>query len=410
MIFERFVATKIQRSAKGESTVSSRIIKIAIVAIALGMVMMLIAMATSLGLQKEIKRKTVALTGDIQIAPFENNNSTISVSPIEISSLAKDLWFDDPRITDAFGYVSKGVLLKTKKEFEGGVLRGVDSLFPWQRLKPYLVKGDFPIFSTKISKQIVLSVTIASKLNVGLGDRVTAFFQSKKENLPGIRYFSVVGIYQTGFPYIDDNVSFVDIRQLQRLNKWAENEIGGFVVYVEKENDRHLLSEELYQKLPPHIDVRTVEQLYEGIYDWISLFDFNVLIILCIMIIVGTLNMATALLVLILERAHMIGVLKVFGASQRQLQNIFLISAVKIIGKGMVWGNGIGLVLLWSQHRFQWIQLDPNTYFVDTVPVLLPWAYFIALNILVLVVCVALLWLPVKIVAYISPIRVLKMK
>lgn len=374
------------------------------------MVMMLIAMATSLGLQKEIKRKTVALTGDIQIAPFENNNSTISVSPIEISSLAKDLWFDDPRITDAFGYVSKGVLLKTKNEFEGGVLRGVDSLFPWQRLKPYLVEGDFPIFNTKISKQIVLSATIASKLNVGLGDRVTAFFQSKKENLPGIRYFSVVGIYQTGFPYIDDNVSFVDIRQLQRLNKWAENEIGGFVVYVEKENDRHLLSEELYQKLPPHIDVRTVEQLYEGIYDWISLFDFNVLIILCIMIIVGTLNMATALLVLILERAHMIGVLKVLGASQRQLQNIFLISAVKIIGKGMVWGNGIGLVLLWSQHRFQWIQLDPNTYFVDTVPVLLPWAYFIALNILVLVVCVALLWLPVKIVAYISPIRVLKMK
>lgn len=372
--------------------------------------MMLIAMATSLGLQKEIKRKTVALTGDIQIAPFENNNSTISVSPIEISSLAKDLWFDDPRITDAFGYVSKGVLLKTKNEFEGGVLRGVDALFPWQRLKPYLVEGDFPIFSTKISKQIVLSATIASKLNVGLGDRVTAFFQSKKENLPGIRYFSVVGIYQTGFPDIDDNVSFVDIRQLQRLNKWAENEIGGFVVYVENENDRHLLSEELYQNLPPHIDVRTVEQLYEGIYDWISLFDFNVLIILCIMIIVGTLNMATALLVLILERAHMIGVLKVLGASQRQLQNIFLISAVKIIGKGMIWGNGIGLVLLWSQHRFQWIQLDPNTYFVDTVPVLLPWAYFIALNILVLVVCVALLWLPVKIVAFISPIRVLKMK
>ena len=179
------------RSSSSESTVSARIIKIAVVAIALGMIMILIALGSSLGLQKEIKNKTIALSGDLRIAPFENNNSTLSIRPIDTLELQKQLWEDAAKIKHAYPFIAKGVLLKTKQEFEGAVVKGVSSAFPWEKLQPYLVEGEYPNFGDTLSKDIVLSQSLAQKLQLALSDRVTAYFQQENEgSIPRVRYFN----------------------------------------------------------------------------------------------------------------------------------------------------------------------------------------------------------------------------
>lgn len=398
-------------SSSNENTVSGRIIKIAIAAIAIGMVMMLIAMGTSLGLQKEIKAKTIALSGNIRIAPFENNNSSISITPIDTLELRKERWWDKAKVAHLYPYVSKGVLLKTKSEFEGAVVKGVDAAFPWEKLRPYLVEGSFPVFDSVVSKDLVLSQTLAQKLQLNLGDRVTAYFQNNKEGaLPRIRYFTLTAIYQTGFPDFDNSIVFADIKQIQRLNNWTAQQIGGMELFLIPQSDPVTYSEKIYRELPPHIDVQRVDQLYEGIFDWIALFDFNVLIILIVMILVGTLNMTTALLVLILERSRMVGVLKSMGARNGQIQRVFLWNAVYIIIRGLVYGNAIGLVFLMGQSYFGWVQLDPVTYFVSTLPVLLPVHLVVGLNLFVLIVCSVLLWIPSFIVGRVDPTEVVRFR
>jgi lipoprotein-releasing system permease protein len=409
--FEFFIAQRMRSSSSSESTVSGRIIKIAITAIALGMVMMLIALGTSLGLKKEIKAKTIALTGDIRIAPFENNNSSISITPIDTLELQKELLWDKNQVEHLYHYVAKGVLLKTKSEFEGAVVKGVNRAFPWHKLSPYLIEGKFPAFDSLVSKEIVLSQTLAQKLNLNLGDRLTAYFQNDDpRGVPRIRYFNLVAIYQTGFPDFDNSFTFVDMRQLQKINGWSDQQIGGAEIFLTPQAETISYAEKIYNELPPHIDVQRVDQLYQGIFDWIALFDFNVLVILIIMILVGTLNMTTALLVLILERSRMVGVLKSLGANNRQIQKVFLWNAVYIITKGLAWGNTLGLVLLIGQSYFGWIQLDPATYFVSTVPIALPIPLFIGLNILVLSVCILLLWIPSLIVGRIDPTEVVRFR
>jgi len=195
--------------------------------------MMLIALGTSLGLQKEIKAKTIALSGDIRIAPFENNNSNISITPIDTLELRKELWWDKNQVEHLYPYVAKGVLLKTKSEFEGAVVKGVDKAFPWHKLSPYLIEGKFPVFDSLVSKEIVLSQTLAQKLNLNLGDRLTAYFQNDDPgSLPRIRYFNLVAIYQTGFPDFDNSFTFVDMRQLQKINGWTDQQIGGVEIFL----------------------------------------------------------------------------------------------------------------------------------------------------------------------------------
>ena len=377
----------------------------------MGMVMILIAMGSSLGLQNEIKSKTVALSGDLRLAPFENNNSTISIRPIDTIELQKNKWEDKSKIAHQYPFISKGVLLKTKQEFEGAVLKGVNWAFPWEKLAPYLLEGDYPNYGNSLSKEIVLSQSLAKKLQLSIGDRVTAYFKQEDESsLPRVRYFNVGAIYQTGFPDFDDTFVFADMRHLQRINNWSPSEIGGMELFLNPEVNVNTYAEEVYRVLPPHIDVQTAEQRYQSIFDWIAVFDFNVLIILIIMILVGTLNMASALLVLILERSRMVGVLKSMGATNHQIQKLFLVNAIYIVGNGLLWGNLIGLGLLFGQHYFGWIQLDPSTYFVTTVPVELPLHLFVGVNALVLITCSLLLWFPSLIVARIDPTSVLRFR
>ena len=394
-----------------KSSASNRIIKIAIAAIAIGLVMMLIAVATSLGLQHEIKNKIIVFSGQLNIAPFENNNSKISTRPLYRSKLNEAGWNSTEDIDHIQATASKAALVKSKTDFEGLVVKGVGSDYRWHNLDSYLVEGVYPNTQDNLNNEILLSQTIAQRLNVGIGDRVTAYFQnSSSTGTPNTRYFKIVGIYETGFPDFDSAYLFADIRHIQRINKWSSDAIGGLEVFLNEGVKLEDKNVQIYNQLPPHIDSIAVNDLFPSLFEWVSLFDFNLAIILILMLLVGTLNMATALLVLILERSKMIGLLKAMGAKNKLIQQVFLWNALYIILKGIFIGNLIGLAVIFGQQKFNWIHLDPATYYVSEVPILLSFSNFIFLNIGVVLVCTTLLYVPSFVVTKIDPSKVMRVQ
>ena len=400
---------RLNPSHKG--SVSVQIIKIAKLAVALGMSMILIAVATGKGLQKEIQEKTVAFNGHLVVAPFENSESQISVLPIANDPKILKILNNEDGVTHVHRVALKGGLLKAGDNFEGIIMKGVSQDYQWKKLNSFLVSGNFPVLGDKTSNEILLSGLIAKRLSIGLGDEVTAYFQnSKNQQIPNIRKFNVAGLFLSGFPDFDQNFILGDLRHIQSINKWRNNEIGAYEVFISDLKMADITGSSIYDKLPSDLDVIEITRQYATIFQWISLFDFNILIIIIVMIIVGVINISTALLVLILERSSMIGLLKSMGAGNRLIQKIFLYNGVAIMSEGLLWGNLIGFLFYFTQNYWGWIRLDPETYYVNVAPVSLNFWDGLILNLGFLLVSSLLLWIPSLIISNIRPARVLRFR
>ena len=392
-----------------KNTVSSRIINIAMTAVAIGIASILIAMACSKGLQNEIRNKTSAFNGHILITLFENNESQVSILPFENSQEIKNKIEAHNDFDRMHAIALKAGMLKANDDFEGILLKGVDSGFKWTSIEGFLTQGDFPAYGSNSSNEILMSEVIANRLNLKVGDTVDAFFQNNlNEGLPKRRKFKIVGLFFSGFPDIDENLVYADLRQVQRLNQWNENQIGGYEVFVKSFSQVSQTSNQLYAGLPSELNSISISDRFSSIFQWITLFDFNVLIILIVMLLVGVINMATALLVLILERSRMVGLLKAIGAPDSMIQKIFMYNGIVIMSKGMFYGNLIGFTFYYSQLQWGWISLDPATYFVSVAPVSIAWFEALFLNLIFLGLATLLLWIPSKIVLKISPSQVLR--
>tara|TARA_B100001057_G_scaffold46394_1_gene41366 strand:- start:2740 stop:3945 length:1206 start_codon:yes stop_codon:yes gene_type:complete len=394
-----------------KGSVSVQIIKIAKLAVALGMSMILIAVATGKGLQKEIQNKAVAFNGHLVVAPFENSESQISVIPIASDPAVLRMLKNESGVTHVQRVAIKGGLLKAGDQFEGVVMKGVSQDYRWEQLKSFLVAGGFPQFGAKTSNEILLSQVIAQRLSVGVGDEVSAYFQnSRNQQLPNVRRFKVVGLFLSGFPDFDENFVLGDLRHVQRINKWKNDEIGTYEVFTSDLNTAKSAGSSIYHKLPSDLDVIEITRQYATIFQWISLFDFNILIIIIVMIVVGVINMSTALLVLILERSSMVGLFKSLGAGNRLIQKIFLYNGIAIMSQGLLWGNLMGVLFFLTQKYWGWIRLDPETYFVNVAPVSLNFWDVLWLNFGFLLVSSLLLWIPSLIISNIRPARVLRFR
>ncbi|MAV78953.1 MAG: transmembrane permease [Flavobacteriaceae bacterium] len=411
MNFPLFIAKRMRFNPSHKGSVSVQIIKIAKLAVALGMSMILIAVATGKGLQKEIQEKTVAFNGHLVVAPFENSESQISVLPVANDPKTLKILNKEDGVTHVNGVALKGGLLKAGDNFEGIIMKGVSQDYQWNKLNSFLVSGNFPVLGDKTSNEILLSGVIAKRLSIGVGDEVTAYFQnSKNQQLPNIRKFNVAGLFLSGFPEFDQNFVLGDLRHIQRINKWRNNEIGAYEVFVSNLKMADIIGSSIYDKLPSDLDVIEITRQYATIFQWISLFDFNILIIIIVMIIVGVINISTALLVLILERSSMIGLLKSIGAGNRLIQKIFLYNGVAIMSEGLLWGNLIGFLFYFTQNYWGWIRLDPETYYVNVAPVSLNFWDGLILNLGFLLVSSLLLWIPSLIISNIRPARVLRFR
>ncbi len=394
-----------------KSSVSARIIKIATLAVAMGMAMILIAVATGKGLQKEIKNKTAVFNGHLVVSPFENSESQVSIIPFLDSPELRANIESEAEVIHLQRVAIKAGLLKTDSSFEGVVFKGVDADYEWENLNTFLVEGRFPDLGEKVSNEVVVSKVIAQRLSLEIGEDVSAYFQnSLNQKLPNIRKFKIVGFFLSGFPDFDQTFVLGDIKHVQRINKWKENQIGAYEVFLKDLDEVSSVGSTIYKKLPSDLDVVELTKQYATIFQWISLFDFNILIIITVMIIVGVINMSTALLVLILERSQMIGLLKTLGARNKLIQKIFLFNGIVIMSRGLLWGNFIGLLFYFSQRYGKWIRLDPETYYVNVAPVSLGVLDFLVLNLGVLGISAVLLWIPSLIISGISPARVLRFR
>jgi len=407
--FELFIAKRIISGEKYKNSISSPIIKIAVTAIALGIAIMLIAVSTAAGLQLKIRDKMAGFKGHIQIVNFDANNSDVSTTPIKKNQEFYPNFKDVTGIKNVQIFANKAGILRTETDFEGIIFKGVSTDYDWSFFEEYLVEGKVPNLNQSRNTQILLSETLVNSLQLQLNDTILAtFIKSEESKLPSNRKYIISGIYNTGFAQFDKNMMIGDIKEVQNLNNWSENEIGGFEIILENFEEISIKGEQIYSEIDSTLNSKTIVEMYPSIFEWIQLFDNNVWFIIAIMILIAGINMITALLVLILERVQMIGILKALGSNNYSIQKIFLYNASTLILKGLFWGNLIGLSLIGIQHFFKVITLNPETYYVATMPVSISFLTLILLNIGTLICCFLMLIIPSFIVAKINPSKSIK--
>ncbi|MDX1463240.1 MAG: ABC transporter permease, partial [Marinirhabdus sp.] len=332
MNFEFFIARRIIAAKDYKSSISGPIIKIAISAIALGIIMMLVSIATTLGFQKKIHEKVSAFNGDIIITNYDTNQSNDSQIPVS----SKQPFYPQYTSVEGISHVqvtaSKGAVIRTATTFEGVVVKGVGDEYRWSYFEEFLQQGRLPDYSGELNDEILISEYLANRLDLKLNDKVVTFFlQEGKTQKARSRGFTIVGIYNSGFQQFDEQYLISDIRHIQRLNKWEEDEIGAFEVFVADFDAIDSVGATVYTDIDSNLDAVTIRQKYGSIFEWLDLFDFNVALIIGIMILVAGINMITALLVLILERTQMIGILKALGSSDWSVRKVFLYNAMYLI-------------------------------------------------------------------------------
>ena len=409
MNYEFFIAKRIIGSKSYKSSISAPIIKIGIAAIAIGIIVMMIAIATGLGLQQKIRDKMVSFNGHVTISNFDSNNSDESFIPISTKQDFYPEFKSVDGISHIQGVATKFGVIRTETDFEGVILKGVGVDYKWDYFKEYLIEGKLPEYSSKINNQVIISQYIANRLGFKLGDKFNTFFLKKDiEKQPFIRQFTIVGIFNSGMEELDKTYIIGDIKHIQRFNKWESNQVGNFEVFIDDFNVLQEKGMEIYKAVPSTLDSQTVKQKHVAIFEWIGIFDKNIYGIIGIMILVAGINMITALLVLILERTQMIGILKALGSNNWSIRKVFLYNATYLIVLGLIWGNVIGLGLLFAQKYFGLFPLDPSVYYVTQAPVYISLGYVVALNIGTFVLCLLMLLVPSYIITKISPVKAIR--
>ncbi len=405
MSFTWFIAKRIIGNRKHNSSVSGPIISIGIIAIALGVITMLIALGTGVGLKNEIGKKVAAFSGHIRLTALGNSQHQQTLKPLDNAIAYQNQLHQLPNTlaVQSVAYVP-GVILNNTA-FDGIIYKGIDENFNTNFFSFFGI-ADTIALPTK--NDIWISSELAKKLTLKVGDRVPIYFASSQTSMPKRRSCTIIGLFDTGFADYDKTYVLGHLDIIRSLYGWDKNQVGAFEIFLNDDTNLDFDTNNIYDSINAIVDVKHVEDQFPEIFSWIKLFGTNISLIIIIMIIVGGVNMITALLVLILEQTQLIGITRVLGAKVVSLQQLFLIQGAYLIGVGLVWGNLIGLGLLFLQHQTGFVSLDPNTYYVKEVPVYMDVTTVLWLNGLTLAVCMGLLLLPSFIISRIPPTQVLK--
>ena len=409
MNFEFFIAKRLISAQSYKSSVSAPIIKIGVLAIAISTIVMLFAVAISVGLQQKIRDKAVAFNGHITISNFDTNLSEGAQAPIKKNQLFYPEFKEVAGITHVQAVAQKFGIIRTETDFEGLFLKGVGIDYNWQYFKEFLIQGTLPNYSESYSDEVLISEHLAKRLLFKLGDTFQMYFlKSDSSSPPSIRKFKIVGIFNSGFEELDQTFLIGDLNHVQRLNRWSKDQVGQFEVFIQDYEDLDAKGLEVYAETPSTLNAQTVKQKYPVIFDWIAIFDKNTYGIIAMMILVGVINMITALLVLILERTQMIGILKALGSRSWSIQKVFIYTASYLAITGLILGNGIGLLFLFIQKYLSPITLNPSVYYVSKAPVDINLWTILCLNLLTFTICVLVLIIPSYLIAKIAPVKAIK--
>lgn len=411
MSFEYYIAKRIHFQ-QGRKNISRPAVRIATIAIALGLAVMIIALSVVLGFKQQIRNKTIGFGGHIQVSNYDSNN-TYEMNPITVDSSFITNLYSIQGVKHIESFATKPGIIKNETDFQGIVLKGVSSDFDWDFFKSNLVEGDIiHISKDSLQNNVIISKYLAQLLGLKLGD---SFFTYFIQNQVRARKFTIRGIYSTNFIEYDKLFIISDIRHVQQLNGWTESEYSGLELFINDFDQLDLISDAVYdvvsvQKLDekPLYYSQSIKQINPQIFGWLDLLDLNVWVILFLMLAVAGFNMISGLLILILERTSMIGILKSLGANNWSIRKIFLYHSVFLIGKGMIWGNVIGLSFCALQYFTGIIPLDAEAYYVSTVPIIFNWTFIIALNIGTALASILMMIGPSYLITKILPAKIIR--
>lgn len=409
MNWKLFIARRIYKQQEGSRQVSRPAVRIATIGIAIGLAVMLVTVSVVLGFKQETRSKVVGLGADILVTSIDVDES-FQTTPVSVTDSMLSAWRSIEGVTAVQRYSTKPGMIMTENDFQGMVLKGVGQEYDNTFLQAHLLEGEIPQFTDSVStNKVLISHAMSVKLGIGLGDKLYTYYI--EDNIRA-RRLEVAGIYQTNFSMYDDMFLITDLYTVNRLNGWKGNLASGAELFVARGYDSAPACDVLREAVLPLKDesgrsylVRPIEEVHPQIFAWLDLLDLNVWVILVLMTGVAGFTMVSGLLIIILERTNMIGVLKALGSSNLAIRKIFLGFSVFLIGKGMLWGNVIGLLLIGVQYFFRVIKLDPTTYYVNAVPVVFDFWLFVLLNIGTLIVSILMLVAPSYLVSRIHPAK-----
>ena len=409
MNLELFIARKIHFSKEGNRQVTPPAVRIAIVGVALGLAVMILSVAIVIGFKKEVRNKVIGFGSHIQITNFDNNNS-YETTPIAVSDSLLQALQEFPGIKHIEGYATKMGILKTDSDFQGVVLKGIDTDYDWSFFRNNLKEGELlTIDPQKTSTDVIISRYLSDLLGLKLGDSILTYFVQEDVRA---RKFNIVGIYETGFMDYDKLFVLADIKQIRRLNGWEKDEVSGLELLVDDYDKLDQIAEDLYFNLVEKQDrhgntyfTRSIKEMNPMIFNWLDVLDVNVVVILILIFAVAGFTMISGLLIIILERTNMIGILKALGENNVSIRKIFLYISFFLIGKGMLWGNVVGIAICLIQSHFRIIKLDPSIYYLDAVPIDLSIVSLILLNIGTLCASMLMMLGPSYLITKIDPAK-----
>jgi lipoprotein-releasing system permease protein len=409
---EIFIARKLILSKDNRKSISRSILNIAIFGISLGLAVMIVAIAVVTGFKNEITRKVVGFAAHIQILNFDSNIS-YETQPINSQQEFLNELRENPSIASVQVFATKAGIIKTKSDIQGVVLKGVDPGYDWGFLQDYLQEGEILSLSDSArSNKVLISRDIASLLKLSLNDDFLMYFI---QDPPRWRRFTVAGIFETSLEEFDKVFIFGDIRHIQKLNDWSEEQVSGLEVnlttFSQLDNQTVQVMNTVgfgFEEDGSRLKVINIHDKYPQIFDWLNLQDMNVLIILILMLVVAGFNMVSGLLILILDRTNMIGILKALGSPNVSIRKIFMYQSGFLILRGLFWGNIIGIGICLLQKYTGILELDQSSYYLNTVPVNLDTLHVIALNLGTALAIIGMLIIPSMIISRISPARAIR--
>lgn len=410
MNLEYFIAKRIH-FRQDRKHVSRPAVRIAILGIAIGLTVMLLAVSIVTGFKKEIRNKTIGFGGHIQITNFDSNN-TYELTPIMLNDTLINELAAIPGVKHIQAFATKPGIIKTNEQFQGIVLKGIDKHFDWDFFKSNLLEGDILHIGDSLQNQAVISKHLADLFKLKLGDSFFSYFMQDQVRA---RKFTISGIYSTNFIEYDKLFILTDMRHIRQLNNWQDSEVSGYEILINNFDEIDEIGDQVYFKTANKAQAngnmlytQTIRDINPQIFSWLDLLDINVWVILFLMLAVAGFNMISGLLILILERTTMIGILKSIGATNWSVRKIFLYHSLFLIGKGMLWGNIIGLSICAIQYFTGIIPLDPEAYYIATVPVLFNWPLIIGLNIGTLLASILMMIGPSYLITKILPAKIIR--
>ena len=415
MNLELFIARRIHFTGGADDRkkhVTPPAVRIAVAGIAIGVAIMILSVAIVVGFKQEVRSKVIGFGSHIQITNFDSNSSYETV-PIHVSDSLRRILSAIPGVRHVEAFATKPGLLKTDSDFQGIVLKGVDADYDWTFFRKHLKEGQvFTVTPGRMTTDVLISRHLANLLRLRCGDSFLAYFVQDDVKA---RKFRISGIYDTGFSDYDRLFILTDIAQIRRLNDWPPNTVSGLELLVDNYDHLDETSERVDDLLINRHDsagntyyVRSIRELNPIIFNWLDLLDLNVAVILILMMAVSGFTMISGLLIIILERTNMIGILKALGQPNRSLRRVFLYVSAFLIGRGMLWGNVIGLVLCWVQWQFHLLSLDPAIYYLDAVPIRLTFWSWLLINVGALTISLLMMLAPSYLITKINPARTIR--